>query len=936
MTIDPSSSLPDGRIYVAVSDTYYDGNGNQGRAASATFTVAGATDVLVSNHGQTTTGASYGANGAVHAQGFTTGGNAGGYTLAAIGAVLESAPAPAQRNTVRAELWSAAAGGAPDSKVADLTVPATLYNGAVTYFEAPPGTALAAGTAYHFVLYTTGTYDLRIDHVTATGEDAGAAAGWSIADSRHSTGSQQPAANAQWTAANNPLRITVRGAAAALETAPAVSLSASPNPVPEGGTVTVKATLSRPLEVFVEIPLLTTIDSAEPEDLGKPAGSIGIDAGARSGTGDIPTEQDDDADDETFTVALDLQTVPEVAAGNSLSLQVTIDDDDGGEDDRGGGPGGGGGGGTTAAARILHAEPVVEGAPARFHITLDEPTRRRIDLLASTTPGTAAEGADYEALRRRPVTVAPGESEVWLEVATKRDAEEEADETFTVTLSVAPDSAPARVVRPEAQGTILDGPPPAPAEVPLLLSASDPSGRQGFVRVVNHGDAAAEVSVHVRDDAGVERGTVTFPVAGGGAFHFNSNDLEEGNADKGLEGSIGPGTGHWRLELSSDVDVEALAYVRHADGFLTSLHDAARGRSAPLATFNPGSNWRQVSRLRLAHRGAEPLAVRVAGTDDAGDAPGGMVAVELAAFGTAAHAADALESGTGAGTSGRLGDGAGKWRLRAEADAPFTLMGLMESPSGHLTNLTSAPLEPTDGKVAVPLFLSAADPRGRQGFLRVISRSGEDGAVTIRARDDSGMAYEPLELALSAGEAVQFNSDDLEMGNAAKGLTGSTGPAHTGDWWLELTGDVDYEVLAYARHADGFLTALHDTVPVWDGAHRVATFNPGSNWRQVSRLRLLNAGPSDVPVHVRGIDSAGAPSAGTVSVTVPAWRSVTLDAQALEAGGEGFEGSLGDGAGKWRLVVEPDGGAGALRVMSLMESPSGHLTNLSTRTAVRE
>ena len=45
---------------------------------------------------------------------------------------------------------------------------------------------------------------------------------------------------------------------------------------------------------------------------------------------------------------------------------------------------------------------------------------------------------------------------------------------------------------------------------------------------------------------------------------------------------------------------------------------------------------------------------------------------------------------------------------------------------------------------------------------------------------------------------------------------------------------------------------------------------------------------------------------------------------------------MGDGAGKWRLVVEADGGAGALRAMSLMASPSGHLTNLSTRTAVRE
>lgn len=45
------------------------------------------------------------------------------------------------------------------------------------------------------------------------------------------------------------------------------------------------------------------------------------------------------------------------------------------------------------------------------------------------------------------------------------------------------------------------------------------------------------------------------------------------------------------------------------------------------------------------------------------------------------------------------------------------------------------------------------------------------------------MAYEPLTLALDAEAVAQFNSDDLELGNEAKGLTGATGPAHTGHWW---------------------------------------------------------------------------------------------------------------------------------------------------------
>ena len=174
------------------------------------------------------------------------------------------------------------------------------------------------------------------------------------------------------------------------------------------------------------------------------------------------------------------------------------------------------------------------------------------------------------------------------------------------------------------------------------------------------------------------------------------------------------------------------------------------------------------------------------------------------------------------------------------------------------------------------------------------------------------------------------------MGNEAKGLTGAIGPAHTGHWWLVLTGDFDYAVLAYVRHADGFLTSLHSAAPVWAGTHRIATFNPGSNDRQVSWLRLLNTGQTNLPVRISGVDDAGEPSAGSVSLTVPARGSVMLDAPALEVGGKGIDGALGDGAGKWRLIVETDGGTAAVRAMSLMESPSGHLANLSTRTAARE
>ena len=151
----------------------------------------------------------------------------------------------------------------------------------------------------------------------------------------------------------------------------------------------------------------------------------------------------------------------------------------------------------------------------------------------------------------------------------------------------------------------------------------------------------------------------------------------------------------------------------------------------------------------------------------------------------------------------------------------------------------------------VPLFPAASDA-ALQGFVRVINHAGDSGEVQIEAIDDTGVFYGPLTLSIDATETVHFNSDDLEGGNAGKGLTGITG-AGEGDWRLVLTSDLDVEVLSYIRTTDGFLTAMHDLAPEAEGGvHRIAIFNPGSNTAQVSRLRLINLGEEAAQVTDRG------------------------------------------------------------------------------------
>ena len=615
---------------------------------------------------------------------------------------------------------------------------------------------------------------------------------------------------------------------------------------------------------------------------------------------------------ETFTLTLSSPENAEIAVGSAMGR---IEDDD-------------------ALPALSVADGAgEEGGVVEFAVVLADNGSERATVDYATKDVTAIAGEDYLAAQGT-LTFAPGEARKTVSVTLLDDEVDEPEETFALELS-----SPSNVTLSvnEAVGRILDDDDrlacmaPSPGRV-LLFERSSHADRQGFVRIVNHSAEVGEVLVEAIDDSGARFGPVPLAIGAGAATHFNSDDLEAGNADKGLPEGVGPlGEGAWRLELWSELDIEVLSYMRTRDGFVTALHDTAPATATAgvhRAVFlNPGGNVDQLSRLRLVNWGLEDARVTIAGTDDlGGESP--EVVVEVPAGTAREWTATDLESGLG--TAGSLGEGDGKWRLAIASDRPVVVLSLIENPTGHLTNLSTLPhvVGLAQGSHAVPLFPSASDPLRRQGFVRVANRSGEAEEVRIEAFDRNGWDYAPLSLAVAAGETVSFNSDDLELGNAEKGLTGSTGPGE-GDWWLELSGGADIGVGSYVRTGDGFLTSMHDPVPEWDGGYRVVFFNPAENPDQVSVLWLVNPGDADAAVTIAGVDDRGVTPGTAVRTTVAAGSSRRLTSTELETGESGAidSGALGDGKGKWRFRVDSDQ---PIRVMSLIENPTGHLTNLST------
>ena len=228
---------------------------------------------------------------------------------------------------------------------------------------------------------------------------------------------------------------------------------------------------------------------------------------------------------------------------------------------------------------------------------------------------------------------------------------------------------------------------------------------------------------------------------------------------------------------------------------------------------------------------------------------------------------------------------------------------------------------------AIPYFPAASDPLGRQGFVRVVNLSDSAGQVSITAWDDGGRKHGPVTLSLDALQTKHFNSGDLEDGAVSKGLPTGIGAPTSGDWRLKLSSDLNINVLSYIRTSDGFVTSMHDMAPSDGNTHHVAFFNPGSNFRQESLLRLVNPSDATADVTINAMDDSGAKSASSVTLKIVPDGAAILSAADLEEGTADLEGSLGDGAGKWRLTVSANH---AIMAMSMLSTPTGHLTNLST------
>ena len=464
--------------------------------------------------------------------------------------------------------------------------------------------------------------------------------------------------------------------------------------------------------------------------------------------------------------------------------------------------------------------------------------------------------------------------------------------------------------------------------IPYFPSSSDPSGRQGMLRVINRSPREGTVTIQAIDEVGTPAAPIEYSINAASVLHVNSVDLEYGNLAKGSSIGTGAGQGTWVLALSSTVAIEVHAYIQTPDGYVTSINGVVtkNGDDAFVAYFRSTDDSNPQELLRLVNLNAVPAKVAISRAEELSTARG-SVTVELAPYNARTYSVDDLVTGAAPGISGFLKDAHVDTRLAIESPPGVRIMNFKVSDGGYLTNLSNLSMK--NGIRDVPLFLSTSDPSARQGLVRVVNKDHRPGTVGIQAIDDAGRVYEPLSLSLDAYGIAEVSSNDLELGNTLVGLSGSTGPGD-GNWRLNLSSELNIDVFAFVKTPDGLATPIQDTVARMGNRHEVTWFKAIDDSDRIGLLRLINRDEYPAHVEIRSLDDRGERQ-GTVRLTVAPRASRMLTVMELETGGENLHGSFGDGFGEWRLTITSDV---PIDVMNLLSTPTGHLTNLSTAASV--
>ena len=194
--------------------------------------------------------------------------------------------------------------------------------------------------------------------------------------------------------------------------------------------------LSEDLTSNITIPLLLTAGTAESDDYDNTSPiNVTIANGATQVQKVINTNPDDDSDDETFTIAIDVHNLPaDVKAGTALSEVIRITDPD-----------------RAQVSLSVDHQNVDEGESVTVTVSLSQALTSDVTIPIQLIAGTA-ESDDYAGTSPVNLNFASGQIETDYIITTKKDDDPD-HETFTIAIDT--DNLPAGIIAGSPRSVVV-------------------------------------------------------------------------------------------------------------------------------------------------------------------------------------------------------------------------------------------------------------------------------------------------------------------------------------------------------------------------------------------------------------------------------------------------------------------------------------------------
>lgn len=463
-----------------------------------------------------------------------------------------------------------------------------------------------------------------------------------------------------------------------------------------------------------------------------------------------------------------------------------------------------------------------------------------------------------------------------------------------------------------------------PLHVPLVYAGSE-SQYQSLVRISNRSEFSGTIQVVAIDDIGQRKQPITLELDRFQTIQLSASELEQGSRTLGIDQGIGVGVGNWRLEITSGLAMDANSYVRTRDDLLVSMHDTVPMRDGRhhILTFFPLSDPKRVSTLRLINPNDTLAEVLVTSFDDQGN-KNGSASLRLAPGASTFIGSEELEVENEI-VRGALDPTDSIRQLWIDSDSPIQVMNLVESSSGHTTNISSV-IEATRSEftwIAIPSSL--LENEMRRGFIRFVNLSEKSGFINLTAQDGGPTNYPNIQIPIDGNAAVHLRASDIEKGNPDLGIQQGIGFGAE-ELRVNVDSDVDFVFTSLSETDDGFIVPTHDFSLDEVPAYSIEIFGGQTSSQLGNTLKLFNPTQDVVRVEVVKINNRRGIHSEVFRLELMPGQLHSLTLEDLASRASGYDVILSGELEAWRLQLSSDR---EILLQNVVTGLDGRVANLS-------